>query len=500
MTDSKPRVDRRQLQEIVAGLTEGVLIADADGMIVWANEAALELHGCPQREELGADASEYRERFELRYRNHHVLTQAQYPIARLIGGEAFRDVVVVLARFDDPAFHRVLQLRGLILTDAAERAETYVVVCQDVTERFSAEERFERTFNANPAPALISRLSDHRHIKVNQGFLDMTGYERSVVLDATMYEIDVLDGADDRDGAVAALRGGQSISQREAQLRLPGGERKWVIVAGQPIEVGEELCMLFTFNDLQARKSVEISLRQSEERFATAFRLAPVPMAVCRLADFSLEETNEAFARDLGFESIASNASSQSVQRSTEHLRGVLAEALAAHGPVRGWEFTLPGPDDTSLTCTLSAEPFSQGEEAYALCVIEDVTARRQSESELGAAIETVMRDASWFSRSVIEKLAQLRQPGAPKSADMSDLTPREVQVLGLICEGLGDADIAARLQLSRYTVRNHVAALYSKIGVNRRSAAVVWGRERGIVGAVASGDGRSGQSPSAGP
>jgi DNA-binding CsgD family transcriptional regulator len=31
-------------------------------------------------------------------------------------------------------------------------------------------------------------------------------------------------------------------------------------------------------------------------------------------------------------------------------------------------------------------------------------------------------------------------------------------------------------------TVRNHVATLYGKIGANRRSAAVVWGRERGVV------------------
>jgi DNA-binding CsgD family transcriptional regulator len=31
--------------------------------------------------------------------------------------------------------------------------------------------------------------------------------------------------------------------------------------------------------------------------------------------------------------------------------------------------------------------------------------------------------------------------------------------------------------------VRNHVATLYGKIGVNRRSAAVVWGRERGVAG-----------------
>jgi DNA-binding CsgD family transcriptional regulator len=38
-------------------------------------------------------------------------------------------------------------------------------------------------------------------------------------------------------------------------------------------------------------------------------------------------------------------------------------------------------------------------------------------------------------------------------------------------------------LGLSQNTIRNHVSALYRKIGVNRRSAAVIWARERGIIG-----------------
>jgi DNA-binding CsgD family transcriptional regulator len=52
--------------------------------------------------------------------------------------------------------------------------------------------------------------------------------------------------------------------------------------------------------------------------------------------------------------------------------------------------------------------------------------------------------------------------------------------VLGCIGEGLDDTAIAERLGLSPNTVRNHVTRLYAKIGVNRRSAAVIWARERG--------------------
>ena len=38
-------------------------------------------------------------------------------------------------------------------------------------------------------------------------------------------------------------------------------------------------------------------------------------------------------------------------------------------------------------------------------------------------------------------------------------------------------------LKLSHNTIRNHLASLYRKIGVNRRAAAIIWTRERGITG-----------------
>jgi DNA-binding NarL/FixJ family response regulator len=62
-----------------------------------------------------------------------------------------------------------------------------------------------------------------------------------------------------------------------------------------------------------------------------------------------------------------------------------------------------------------------------------------------------------------------------------TDLTARERDVLGLICEGLPDKEIAVRLKLAPNTVRNHVSMVYSKLDVHSRSEAIVWARERGL-------------------
>ena len=60
-------------------------------------------------------------------------------------------------------------------------------------------------------------------------------------------------------------------------------------------------------------------------------------------------------------------------------------------------------------------------------------------------------------------------------------LTPREREVLDLIAQGLDNAQIAARLDLSEKTVRNNITHIFDKIGVENRSKAIVLARERGL-------------------
>lgn len=76
----------------------------------------------------------------------------------------------------------------------------------------------------------------------------------------------------------------------------------------------------------------------------------------------------------------------------------------------------------------------------------------------------------------------------ATAAAAVRGLTPRESEVLALLGEGLGNADIAARMGLAPSTVKDHVRALLAKLGgVNRIQAAILADR----AGLVARGPGR---------
>ncbi len=121
------------------------------------------------------------------------------------------------------------------------------------------------------------------------------------------------------------------------------------------------------------------------------------------------------------------------------------------------------------------------------VCVIQEIDHQEEQRPDLAAAVDSVIADTSWLTKAIIEKLEALRQavPPLERSSDVDFLTDRERDVLGLICEGRNDGEMSAILNLSQNTVRNHVASLYRKIGVNRRSAAVIWARERAAHAAL---------------
>ncbi|MGZ5400716.1 MAG: response regulator transcription factor [Nocardioides sp.] len=60
-------------------------------------------------------------------------------------------------------------------------------------------------------------------------------------------------------------------------------------------------------------------------------------------------------------------------------------------------------------------------------------------------------------------------------------LSPREAEILALITQGLSNQEIADRVFLSINTVKTYVRSAYRKIGIERRSQAVVWGVDNGF-------------------
>jgi DNA-binding NarL/FixJ family response regulator len=74
----------------------------------------------------------------------------------------------------------------------------------------------------------------------------------------------------------------------------------------------------------------------------------------------------------------------------------------------------------------------------------------------------------------------------APTSAlptsPMQALTPREIEVLGMLALGLGNKTIAKQLGISEHTVKFHVSSIFSKLNASSRTEAVTLGARLGLI------------------
>jgi DNA-binding NarL/FixJ family response regulator len=105
---------------------------------------------------------------------------------------------------------------------------------------------------------------------------------------------------------------------------------------------------------------------------------------------------------------------------------------------------------------------------------------------ELAGAIRTVAGGdallAPEITRAMIEDYVQRPRPGSARPQVLDALTPRELEVLGLIARGRSNAEIAGELFLSEPTVKTHVTRILAKLQLRDRVHAVVLAYECGLV------------------
>lgn len=96
---------------------------------------------------------------------------------------------------------------------------------------------------------------------------------------------------------------------------------------------------------------------------------------------------------------------------------------------------------------------------------------------ELFRGVEAAARGESLLAPAVVSRL--LSRMRAPQGESLS---PRELEVLGLVAEGRPNKAIARALSISDTTVKTHLAHIFTKLGVDDRTAAVTVALDRGIM------------------
>jgi len=118
---------------------------------------------------------------------------------------------------------------------------------------------------------------------------------------------------------------------------------------------------------------------------------------------------------------------------------------------------------------------------AYALAFSPELRDAQECLAILDRLGASAVRDAVLRTRHA-QGLTVPRGPRPASRANPAGLTVREVEVLGLLAEGLSNAEVARRLFLSEKTVGHHVSAVLRKLGEPTRSRAARHGPAAGII------------------
>lgn len=106
---------------------------------------------------------------------------------------------------------------------------------------------------------------------------------------------------------------------------------------------------------------------------------------------------------------------------------------------------------------------------------------KAQAADVLIQAIERVAAGEAWLDPALVANVlvgmsrARGVQQGNAETLKIATLTEREQEVIGLICEGLQNRNIANRLSISETTVRHHLTSIFAKLGVENRLELVIY-------------------------
>jgi PAS domain S-box-containing protein len=252
-----------------------------------------------------------------------IFSDSYADLQRMIGREVIGDLSIILAPLIEAD-----RIEGMIMFESAEliesdistinifvqqltyalkraqhfeQAQREIAVRMEVEKALRAsEDKFSKSFYLSPNAVSISFAETGELIDVNQGFLDIFGYERSEVIGKTITEIALWKNKDDREKMVRMLQKDGSVRNFESQGITKSGKVFLGNISAELIEIDGEEYVLVVFDDITERKKAENALRESEEKFRLYMENAHDGIMVFG-SDYRFEYVNKEFCKICGY-------------------------------------------------------------------------------------------------------------------------------------------------------------------------------------------------------
>jgi two-component system cell cycle sensor histidine kinase/response regulator CckA len=198
--------------------------------------------------------------------------------------------------------------RGQGVFDAAGELAAIEGFITDITALKTAEEdlrkseeKFSKAFRSSPQPLIISDRETGQYLDVNDGFLRVSGYTRDEVIGRTSVELATWANPAERADVVQRLARDGHARNLEIGFRVRDGRHVIMRCSFEAFELGGRPCILSVLEDLTEQRRAEQVLRESEEKFAKAFRASPSAISISELATGRFIDVNAGFERLTGY-------------------------------------------------------------------------------------------------------------------------------------------------------------------------------------------------------
>jgi NarL family two-component system response regulator YdfI len=141
-------------------------------------------------------------------------------------------------------------------------------------------------------------------------------------------------------------------------------------------------------------------------------------------------------------------------------------------------------PPNSAAIIVLVDEPEARWVASALRSGVRAIIPRESSLEEIEAAVRSVHLGLVLLDQEVSTELASHIRPSSeePTRQLMGELTAREVEVLRMLAEGLGNREIGGRLGISEHTIKFHISSILGKTGAATRTEAVTLGIRLGLI------------------
>lgn len=477
--EQKLQANEARFRALIEKSGEGVSLTRLDGTVLYTSPSIKNLFGYDSEEIVGIPASE-----RIHPEDLPRVRAVAYSLAERHGAS---DNVLYRVKHKNGSWRWGEATMTNMLDEPSVQA--LVINFRDITERKLAEDALRiseeryRTVVAALDEGIILMDENAVLLTSNASAERILGLTEEQIRNRTLFDPDWITIHEDGSQFVASdfpaavtFRTGESCSNVVMGVKKTDGQIVWISINTRPLFRMEEqkpYAVVISFADITEQLRAQTELRDSEERFSTAFKSSPCPMALLAFPEGWFVNVNVAWEKIFGYslEEVAGQSSEEITLWQDIRQREEMYRRLMEDGVVRNLEVVALSKNGKEVIYVMSAEIIEFGGKKYVLSSCYDITERKLAEQKLeqlyvqsralSARLETVREeerahmareihdnlgqmmtglklDFSWLEKRMVRvKEESLRKEMEPKLIEIADLLEETIQTVRNIATDL---------------------------------------------------------------